>query len=276
LPLEDLLWSLPAAPPKVASRVQHRGFALELATELGVALPGARLVASAREVEEHLGQGGASSAPGEEWILKAPLSTAGRGGIRGRGRELTTPARERAERLIHVFGTLLFEPWMERTADFGRVALVGPEGIHLLPTHRGEVERGGGFRGIGILPEGAERQLLGRDERILLEETVRAAAERMRGLGYRGPFNVDAWRYRDARGQTRFHSLGEINARMSFGLVAQAFAERLRGAGRMPPGRGARLRVSIGATRAPESAGSIVPLLVPAKAEPGAAWLELE
>jgi 1,4-dihydroxy-2-naphthoate octaprenyltransferase len=37
---------------------------------------------------------------------------------------------------------------------------------------------------------------------------------------------VDAWTYRKADGTVVFHPLGEINARMTFGLVAWAGASR--------------------------------------------------
>ena len=66
------------------------------------------------------------------------------------------------------------------------------------------------------------------DERRALESATHAVGKRVAEHGYRGPFGIDAWRYRDADGETHFHPLGEINARLTFGLVAHALVERLK------------------------------------------------
>ncbi|MEM7233786.1 MAG: hypothetical protein AAF517_16540 [Planctomycetota bacterium] len=45
--------------------------------------------------------------------------------------------------------------------------------------------------------------------------------------GYRGPISIDSWMYLDAGCRARLRTLGEINARLSFGFVARALAELL-------------------------------------------------
>jgi hypothetical protein len=116
-------------------------------------------------------------------------------------------------------------------------------------------------------------------EAALLERAVDLAADRLVTRGYRGPFGIDCWRWRDREGLLRFHPLGEINARLTFGIVARALVDRVLPGG----GEGSRLdsiRLALGSgleLRARESAGAaVVPLLLPGPEDDRAAWLELE
>jgi hypothetical protein len=72
----------------------------------------------------------------------------------------------------------------------------------------------GQFTGIdldtGALPE---------RDRARLEEVAVGVAAALRQAGYAGPFGIDAWHWRRTDGSVAFHPLGEINARMTFGLV---------------------------------------------------------
>ena len=52
--------------------------------------------------------------------------------------------------------------------------------------------------------------------------TWESIAEALRQAGYLGPFGIDAWHWRRPDGTVVFHPLGEINARMTFGLVEHA------------------------------------------------------
>jgi hypothetical protein len=215
-PLHDLLWQLPTPPPAVVATVHHRAFCLRVAEEAGCALPGARMVESLAELDRAL-----RTAP-RAWIVKAPLSAAGRSRyIERNGPALTDPkGRRTVERLLAHHGSLLFEPWMDRTADFGVSALLGPAGMRMVGIHGQLIDRKGQFSGIDLHPE------LSRHDRDRLLRTVEAVAAALRREGYVGPFGIDAWRHRGEDGATVLHPLGEINARMTFGLVAWATAER--------------------------------------------------
>ena len=90
--------------------------------------------------------------------------------------------------------------------------------------------------------------------------------------GYRGPFGIDAFIHRLPDGTARLHPLGEINARMTFGLVARALVDRVREPLGLDPG--ARVRLLFG-PRLPEAGGAVVPLLLPGTDGGGAAWLEV-
>ncbi len=238
-PLLEALWALPPAPPDVAAACHHRAFALaasevlqaERPREAGWALPGARMVASVGEIERHLAAGGAAAGDGR-WVVKAPWSAAGRGRHLGvRPGELGDPApRRRIERLLERHGSLLFEPWVDRLADFGAAALVTPGGVRRVGVHCQEVDGRGVVSAITLDPElGPE---LGGDERERLEAALQAVGERLASAGYFGPFGVDAYRFRTPEGRACFRPLGEVNARMTFGLLAHVLAGRC-GLGRL-------------------------------------------
>ena len=265
-PLHELLWRVPPAPPTVVAAVHHRAFCLEVARSLHRALPGARMVSSPAELEGEAGN----------WVLKAPLSAAGRSRYRHpAGESLAEPAvRRRIERLFEHHGPLLFEPWMERTDDFGCVAVVTPDGLRLAGFHRLLVDGRGQFTGIELAPTFQGFDGLTGEERAAMEEALDATARALRQAGYSGPFGVDAWRYRGPHlrdGGTLFHPLGEINARLTFGLVARVlldrWVDRWRGLLGLLPGH--RIRLVLG-RRTP---GGSLPLLVDTEETSGAAWL---
>jgi hypothetical protein len=208
VPLHELLWHLPTATPEVVAAVNHRAFHLQVARELGCALPGARIVESLSELER---------IPGP-WVVKAPYSASGRFRyILREGSALTDPkARRTVERLFELHGPLLFEPWMERTADFGCSALLTPAGLRVLGFHHQTVDLKGQFVGINLSEETPPGML----------EVVEGAGRALQRAGYVGPFGIDAWEYRLPDGGLAFNPLGEINARMTFGLVARALVER--------------------------------------------------
>jgi hypothetical protein len=227
-PLYELLWNLPTPEPSAVAAVHHRSFHLQVAEEIGCALPGARMVASPAELERAL-RGFTRS-----WVVKAPFSAAGRDRYIARtGQALSdAKARRTVERLFEHHGALLFEPWMERTADFGVSALLTPSELRIVGLHGQKVERKGQFAGIDLRPE------LPTEDRERLLETVHAVAAALRRSGYVGPFGIDAWSYRGWDGESVLNPLGEINARMTFGLVEWALAERGSGRGRDgPPSR---------------------------------------
>jgi hypothetical protein len=260
-PLHETVWRLPVARPEVVARVAHRGFCLELARERGWALPGARLVSGPGEIEAGVPEGGrsdqgasggrsdqgASGGRSDQgawgaWVVKAPFSAAGRERLVGAGPEaLSDPrVRRRLDGLFARHGSLLLEPWVARTADFGAAGFVTPDATRLVTVHRQEVGRTGAFRrirpgGVGDAPSG-----LGPGERDLLETAFHATARALRAAGYAGPFGIDAFRWRRAGGGESFHPLCEINPRLTFGLVASALAERAPGSepAAGPPGGG--------------------------------------
>lgn len=220
LPLGDLLWLLPVPSPTVVATVHHRSFALRVAEDLGCALPGARMIESFAELDRALAE---RSAP-DAWVVKAPFSAAGRARyIERAGPLLADPkSRRTVENLFARHGPLLFEPWLDRIADWGCSALLTADGLRIVGVHRQKVDVKGQFAGIELdtadLPESDRSRLLG---------VAREVAARLREAGYAGPFGIDAWHWRRTDGTVAFHPLGEINARMTFGLVEHAGSYRL-------------------------------------------------
>jgi hypothetical protein len=157
---------------------------------------------------------------------------------------------------------------MDRTDDFGCVAILAPSGVRLAGFHRLLVDPRGQFTGIELAPAFREFEGLAREERTAMEEALDATARALRQAGYSGPFGIDAWRYRGSGGEPAFHPLGEINARMTFGLIARALVDRLREPLGLAPGD--RLRLVLG--RQPPGEPSL-PLLLPEGDGGGAAWL---
>lgn len=222
LPMRELLWHLPVASPETVAKVHHRSFALRVAEALGCALPGAQMVESLVELDRILAERAAPAA----WVVKAPFSAAGRSRfIERQGPHLADPkSRRTVENLFESHGSLLFEPWLDRVADWGCSALLTREGLRMVGIHRQRVDTKGQFAGIeldtGDLPDSDRERLL---------EVVAGAAAALRRAGYTGPFGVDAWHWRRPDGTVAFHPLGEINARMTFGLVEWAGLDRLQG-----------------------------------------------
>jgi len=266
----DDLWALPLASGAAGRRLASRAWTLALARRLGVALPGARMVADESGLTAHLAAGGARGSLSGSWVLKAPWSAAGRQRIVVRS-DGPSIAQRRWMRtgFIRPEG-LLFEPWMARRADFGCVGLADHNGVRLLGAHNQVVDAMGRFQGLTLWP-GCRRpselppDILAPEAARRMDDAATAAGRALAEEGYAGPFGVDAWTYVDVEGRERFQPLGELNVRCTMGLVALAGIERLRLAA---DGRPWRLR--FGSPPPPERAAKV---LIDTGAA-GAAWLE--
>lgn len=254
------LWSV-VPDPEAAWRCNDRRFCVPLQEALGCRLPGAALLDSMDALRAHL----AALALGADqaWVLKAPFSASGRLRVRRHGQALDRAIETRIERLFTRFGTLCFEPWVERLLDIGCLGLVeGPAQWRIFPPHRLETDRAGVFRGIAL--EADEGWLAPADRQALARAADRAARA-LAGAGYRGPFGIDGFVYRLPHGAQALQPICEINARLSFGFVAHALAER-HGA----PALGLRV-----GTELPPPRPDVLPLLRPGADDHTASWLEL-
>lgn len=209
------------ADPDVCARVNHRRFAHELSRTLGCPFPGELALSSVGELERAV----KSVELGEEatWVLKAPLAAAGREQLRRRGRHLDDDARVRAERLLRRYGEAFFEPWVPRTADLGVAGIVEADGLTLFAPHRCECDRQGVFRRVIVDDASALVDLPG-NVGPQISDTACEVGRALAAAGYLGAFNIDAFLYRRGSGLA-LRPLCEINARLSFGLLARADAE---------------------------------------------------
>ena len=234
LPTEDRLlpwgvtdpWSSDPAATKIAAQVNDRCYFLSVAQQQGHSLPGSRCFHSASDFHHFLEMEPETS--NMPWVLKAPLSAAGRNRIVHRPTDQDPgrhgPSEKSIRRLFHQHGSLLFEPWLERIEDYGLLMEVGPTGVNGEPQlHRQQIGPTGGFAGIELVPELGLTQ--GQSDVVF--QTARGVAARLADDGYRGPVGIDFWTYRNKNGDIALHPLGEINARMTFGRVARAWTEAL-------------------------------------------------
>ena len=204
----DRLWRLHPDPATVRL-CNDRRFAFGLAQQQGWSLPGARVIDSLDDLPRD----------SQLWVAKAPFSAAGRERVRFASRD---HQRVRLERLLARFDALLLEPWVDRVVDLGCAGLVG-DTVQVFPPHRLETDAAGVFRAAVIDDSGqevAEPSVL-----TAVRDTALAAGGALAAAGYRGPFSIDAYLWRDRAGAIRLQRLSEINARLTFGLVARAAAE---------------------------------------------------
>ena len=261
---------VPSSADAVA-RVAHRGFAFELAGRLGELLPGSRLATTPDEALA------AARDLGGPWIAKAAFSASGRDRERGDGPpdgDSHALHRRFARLLAHGGGVLVVEPWCDRLWDVGCVATVevdagGCDAATIHGIHRLHVDRRGQVVGIELAVSGPGDGGLRADELARLRSVVAETAAALVAAGYRGPFGVDAWRYRDLDGAVRFHALGEINPRLTLGWIGRALVDRLRGPLGWHPGE--HVRLSFGRVRE----GVLDQVLLWAPGEDGrGVWLE--
>lgn len=208
----DPLWK--AAPdPAVTRRCNHRRFSFDILCQYDALLPGSAIIAGIDDLESIL-----NDEPVDQWVVKAPLSAAGRDRVRRKGRELDDDARTRIGRLLETHSELYFEPWVDRVADFGVAGVVIDSGARLFPPHRLINNDNGVFRSIEDIDDAPARIL----------DFAAHSGEALADAGYRGAFGIDAFAYRDEHGAERVHPLCEINARLSFGLLSSRAAARTR------------------------------------------------
>ena len=232
----DLAWADPSA-----RAANDRSRTLAIGQALGIALSGARVVASLAELDDQV-----AGFAGRAWVCKARWTAAGRDRAHGSGASVTGELRVRLGRMLDRFGPLVFEPWLDRVADLGVCGEIAGDGaVTVEEPHRLVSDPRGGFLGIELDPA-IDRALA-----EPLQASARAAAAAVAAeTGYRGPFAVDAFVYRDS-GAHHLHPLCELNARYTFGWIARALARRLgiRRLGFAPPPPGATMLIRPGDDR---------------------------
>jgi hypothetical protein len=208
----DLTWADPAA-----RAANDRSATLAIAEALGVRMPGACVVGSLTELDAHV-----AGFAGRAWICKARWTAAGRDRARGSGATVTGELRTRLGRMLDRFGPLVFEPWVDRVADFGVCGEITGDAVTVAAPHQLITDPRGGFLGIALDP--VERAIADP-----LHAVAHAAATHVAHTGYRGPFAIDAFVYRDPDHPMvhHLHPLCELNARHTFGWIARALARRL-------------------------------------------------
>ncbi len=193
----------PHPTPQVLRRVNHRLFALEV----GGGLPNQHYFTERAPLEELLRRSRS------RWLLKRPLSFAGRGQMRFYD-EISSNQWAWLDRSLASDG-LLAEPLVTPLLEFSVHGFLWQSGQHELgrPCVQAMTDRGV-FRSIRLATP-ADLRSSERDQ--LLERAALVAAGLYRA-SYFGPFGIDAYRY-ELDGRTDFCALSEVNARYTMGFV---------------------------------------------------------
>ncbi|MBK8406924.1 MAG: hypothetical protein IPL19_02945 [Sandaracinaceae bacterium] len=183
---------------------------------LGPRLPDAQVLSSLDAAETWL----AARSPSEPVWLKRAFGAAGRGKLRAHGGALAPHTRAFLSPAELSLGVVL-EPHVDITIEVSQHALLAPSGSLVVgaPCVQ-QVDRG---RFVSVRPA-LPRELDPREAESL-GATVHRLAAALHRAGYFGPLGVDAYRYVDAHGLTRWNPCGELNARYTMG-----YAVGMRGA----------------------------------------------
>ncbi len=234
---------------RIAARCNHRRFAFDLGH-----IEESRWIASASDLDD--------GALPTRWVVKAPLSAAGRDRVIGQGPR-SAGQRARVAGLIERQGPALLEPWVERSIDFACAGVV--DGDETLRWHLNVVDDHGRFDGIGVATDGFTPPPPSHDVAVRVRDALREA-------GYRGPFGIDAYLSPVEGGAYVVNPLCEINARLTFGSVAHALVDRVRAhIDAEPP----VIELWTGRGELPTS-GTVLPLVRPTKHSDTTAWLQWE
>ena len=206
------------SPPdfELVARVNSKLWSHALEVEMGWALPGARVVATAEELSE----AAARACPGadDKWVVKSTYGFAARERVLGRGPRVEGAQGAWAFRRLARGEPLIFQPWLEVSREYGVVVEVSLEGSHRLHGVS-DLRTNGAGTGTGYV--------LGRPPAPArmneLEETAAVVCERLRAEGYGGPAGFDALEHAGG-----LHPLLEVNARYTMGFVALAVERDVR------------------------------------------------
>ena len=171
---------------------------------------------------------------GNEWVIKAPLSSSGQRRIR-----CTHPLPQNARSWISKqlrSGPVLIEPWHTRLADFSTQIEVQDDKIKIVGRSRFWTTASGVYRGAIIghwsagLPQPLIRTLHEAQFNSILDKAALHIGKEAQHLGYRGPLGIDSMAilHNDT---VRIQPILEVNPRYTMGRIALAIQKRCKGVG---------------------------------------------
>jgi len=199
--------------PEVVKQINDKVFSHQLECQLGIALPGSRLVSAFEPLRQAV-----SDCP-HDWVLKHPFGFSGRERMLGKRAQISDSAAGWARRKLSQGWTLLFEPWVEERRDASYHFDILPEGkVKFVGFCRMLTDAGGVYRGTRVDPSEEPDP----DTLQCLSQVAAELADR----DYWGPVGIDS--LTGILGtEACCRPLVELNARYSFGRLALALKDWL-------------------------------------------------
>jgi hypothetical protein len=225
-------------PDQTAVRMANsRRASVELERELGFELKGSRALGSVHDFHEAVDAiSQTENTPHENvsWVVKAEFGMSARERVVGRGTVLQTPTLRWLEKRLAAGEWLVFEPWLDRVAEFGilfwihspeRIAQ-GAEQVELIAVTKLLTDATGRY--VGSTMQSFQHE--SNEHAELLASTVSQASLFVNKLaqgGYFGPIGIDAMLYRNHQGTLKMRPIQDVNARWTMGFIAQRLIQRL-------------------------------------------------
>ena len=242
----ETAWHCPRTSVANARKANDKVFCHELQRKLGTQLPKSKIILHQDQLQE-LGEY-------PSWVLKSRYGVAGRNRVLGRFK-ITEQQEVAIQKLLQESEALILEPWLQRTQDYGVTGFLSPDRVWHTRVHTLKVDGRGTFCGIDTDQDAIDS--------AITEELTKAfhqVGEILLQEDYVGPFGIDAFTYQGENGDTHIHPVTEINARMTFGHVAQAYSDAFE----------RPVELNFGHHPAPENA---VLITAPDEIDPSMCWL---
>lgn len=228
------------APSSEAVRLANsRRVSVEIERELGLDLTGSRVVNELADVELAVAANARRTECSSDtlrWVIKAEFGMSARERVVGCGTALPEPTRRWIEKRLEKGEWLIFEPWLDRVAEFGimmsihrsSAAKSADAQIELLAVTELLTDSTGRYVGSQCLPNGGFEQALPHGEFIANAVTeVQRFARGIAQLGYFGPLGIDVMLYRNHLGELTGRPIQDVNARYTMGFIARRLCERV-------------------------------------------------
>ncbi len=203
----------------VVSKVNARTFCYRVTAELGIGVPGARLLDDAGNLlRGEMDRNG-------PLVVKPMHGNAGRGLLLLPGGEWSQSQRACLAELADGGEPILVEPWLDRTGDISSRFDLAPDGaISHLQHHRTLSGSRGAFFGVILEPSGGSLQ--GWADR--LDAAAEGVGRALHRTGYFGPVGIDSFEWRDRAGDPQLALAVDINARLPMSTIAYALQRKTR------------------------------------------------
>ena len=225
-------------PEQTSVRMANsRRASVELERELGLELKGSRVLGSLQDFHDAvdaISQTEKTPRENVSWVVKAEFGMSARERVVGRGALLQTPTLRWLEKRLAAGEWLVFEPWLDRVAEFGILFWIhsperiadGAEKVERIAVTKLLTDATGRYVGSTMqsFQHGSNEQA------ELLASTVSQASlfvSKLAQRGYFGPIGIDAMLHRNHKGELEFRPIQDVNARCTMGFIARRLTERL-------------------------------------------------